>query len=187
MTVSEVSAGLIAMVEETLMRVMEDTVQRGREPTDAVMFTPGLGAHCRERLPGTDTPALSYLLLGALRGWADADRNTRVSAAEALRHIDLLLRAGAHKDLEQPRPQARGSDLTLARGVSERGPSPTASCRPARRSTRRPCWPTSAASSSTSGWRRSIAAASLSAAAAAATPTARPTNSRRGRSTSTAS
>ncbi|MFZ6182890.1 formylglycine-generating enzyme family protein [Nannocystis pusilla] len=126
MAVSEVSAGLIAMVEETLMRVMEDTTQRGREPTDAVMFTPGLGAHCRERLPGTDTPALSYLLLGALRGWADADRNTRVSAAEALRHIDLLLRAGAPKDPERPRPQARGSDLTLARGVRERGPSPTA-------------------------------------------------------------
>ncbi|PCC68412.1 Formylglycine-generating enzyme, required for sulfatase activity, contains SUMF1/FGE domain [Nannocystis exedens] len=123
MTVSEATAALMALVEKTLMRVMVDNAQRGREPSDTVVFTPGVGAHCRERLPGTDTPALSYLLLGALRGWADANRDAMVGAAEALRHTDLLLRAGAHGDPDPPRPQARGTDLTLAREVSERGPA----------------------------------------------------------------
>ncbi|WAS91355.1 formylglycine-generating enzyme family protein [Nannocystis punicea] len=126
-------AALMAMVEQTRMVVAWDIARRGREPTDAVAFTAGVGAHCRERLPGTDTPALSYLLLGALRGWADEDGDARVSAAEALRRIDLLLRAGTYGQPDRPRPEARGSDLTLARGVSERGPSVTAVQPPAAR------------------------------------------------------
>ncbi|MDC0667356.1 formylglycine-generating enzyme family protein [Nannocystis radixulma] len=111
------------IAEETRVRVGRDMVQRGREPADAVVFTAGTGAACREHLPGADTPALSYLLLGGLRGWADASGDGRVSASEALRHADLLLRAGAHGTGETPRPQARGADVTLAYDARERGPT----------------------------------------------------------------
>ncbi len=37
-----------------------------------------------ERLAGLDQPPFGYLLLGALRGWADTDKNERVTAGEAL-------------------------------------------------------------------------------------------------------
>lgn len=116
-------AELAALIEETEARMERDLSRRGREPTDAVVFTAGSGAACRERLPGTDSPALSYLLLGALRGWADESGDGRVSATEALRHVDLLLRAGSHGTGAPPRPQAHGADLTLAFETSERGPS----------------------------------------------------------------
>ncbi len=38
-------------------------------------------------LPELRQPAFSYLLLGALRGWADADDNKRVTAGEALDYV----------------------------------------------------------------------------------------------------
>jgi hypothetical protein len=38
-------------------------------------------------LPELRQPPFSYLMLGALRGWADADDNKRVTALEALRYV----------------------------------------------------------------------------------------------------
>jgi len=38
-------------------------------------------------LPDLRQPAFSYLLLGALRGWADADDNKRITALEALDYV----------------------------------------------------------------------------------------------------
>jgi SAM-dependent methyltransferase len=44
------------------------------------------------QLPGASRPALAYLLMGALRGWADRDHDRRVTAAEAADYVDLTLR-----------------------------------------------------------------------------------------------
>lgn len=43
-------------------------------------------------LPGASRPALSYLLMGALRGWGDQDHDGRVTAWEAAAYLDLTLR-----------------------------------------------------------------------------------------------
>lgn len=99
-----------------------DRELRRREPADVVVFTSGVGVHCTEELPGSGFPALSYLLLGALRGWADADADGRVTASEALGTVDRLLRAAGDRTAVGL-PEARGSDLVLARDVQERGPA----------------------------------------------------------------
>ncbi len=88
-----------------------------REPTDLVVFTSGVAPHCVEQLPGTATPALSYLLLGSVRGWADRDADGRVTASEALRTVEELLRGAGS------RPQARGADIVLARDAREARPA----------------------------------------------------------------
>src|SRR6185295_15650443 len=44
-------------------------------------------------LPGTDYPAFSYLMLGALRGWADENHDGGVTAAEANAYVKRELHA----------------------------------------------------------------------------------------------
>jgi hypothetical protein len=43
-------------------------------------------------LPGASRPALSYLLMGALRGWGDRDHDGRVTAWETAAYVDITLR-----------------------------------------------------------------------------------------------
>ena len=105
-----------------LARVREDSARSRREPADIAVFTAGLGGGCVEQLPGTVFPALSYLLLGGLRGWADRDHDGAVSAVELLMHATLLLRAGTSVP-PIPRPSSYGADIVLARGVQEQGPT----------------------------------------------------------------
>lgn len=92
------------------------------EPSDVAIFSAGLGSGCVEDLPGARFPALSYLLLGGLRGWADRDGNGNVRAVELLTHASLLLRAASPGE-PRPRPSLYGADLLLARRVTARGPS----------------------------------------------------------------
>ena len=54
-------------------------------------------------LPGGARPALSYLLMGALRGWGDRDHDGRVTAEETAAYLDVTLR------LLSPREGARRS------------------------------------------------------------------------------
>src|SRR5205814_7159532 len=42
-------------------------------------------------LPGASRPALSYLLMGALRGWGDRDHDGRVTSREAASYINAML------------------------------------------------------------------------------------------------
>ena len=43
-------------------------------------------------LPGASRLALSYLIMGALRGWGDRDHDGRVTASEVAAYVDLTLR-----------------------------------------------------------------------------------------------
>jgi len=113
---------LAAAVLATLNRVREDTARSRREPADVAVFSAGLGPGCVEQLPGTVFPALSYLLLGGLRGWADRDHDGAVSAVELLTQATLLLRAGTAAP-PSPRPSSYSADIPLARGVAEAGPT----------------------------------------------------------------
>ena len=69
-------------------------------------------------------PAFSYLVLGALRGWGDADNDGRVTATEAVDYANRALIAtvvGRSQTAE-----LAGPDLPLGRSGRERGPELTA-------------------------------------------------------------
>lgn len=70
-------------------------------------------------LPGQERPAFTYLLLGALRGWAD-EGSGEVSAEDAVVYVRRQLRGLPGR---QQTPEVYGaSHLVLARGVSEPDP-----------------------------------------------------------------
>lgn len=93
-----------------------------RQPADVAVYSAGLGPGCVAQLPGTQFPALSYLLLGGLRGWADLDGNGNVSTVELLRHAVRTLRALSPTP-RQPQPSLYGAEFPLARRVREPGPA----------------------------------------------------------------
>ncbi|MBI5623935.1 MAG: SUMF1/EgtB/PvdO family nonheme iron enzyme [Elusimicrobia bacterium] len=64
-------------------------------PQDArfVVLTAAKGNQFAGPLPGAKRPAFSYLLLGALRGWADSDHDGKVTAGEIFSFADEALRA----------------------------------------------------------------------------------------------
>jgi formylglycine-generating enzyme required for sulfatase activity len=96
--------------------------QSRHEPADVAIYSAGLGPGCVEQLPGTVFPALSYLLLGGLRGWADLDGNGNVSSVELLRQLVRTLRATS-PDPTIAQPSMYGADFPVARRVRERGPA----------------------------------------------------------------
>ncbi|RVU44038.1 hypothetical protein EA187_10815 [Lujinxingia sediminis] len=70
-------------------------------------------------LPGASRPAFSYLLLGALRGWASSE--TRVSARDAWSFTRRALR-GIPGRFQQTPSIFGNEELVLVRGASERNP-----------------------------------------------------------------
>ncbi len=69
-------------------------------------------------LPGLDRPAFSYLLLGALRGWGDADNDRSVTASEAIVYTeDALLALVSNR---QQQPELLGPRRRSGAGVGER-------------------------------------------------------------------
>jgi len=72
-------------------------------------------------LPGAERPAFSYLVLGALRGWGDADSDGVITASEAVSYAEGVLFEQATDRLQTPR--LRGSDRPLGRG-HESAPRP---------------------------------------------------------------
>lgn len=105
---------------ETAAQVGRDKDRSRNTPSDLVVLGAGAGAGCVEHLPGTRFPALSYLVLGGLRGWADRDGDAAVTAVEAL--------TGAHTQLHTllpgnpARPSVFAADIVLARNAIERAP-----------------------------------------------------------------
>ncbi len=99
---------------------LAEAARARRMPSDVAIFTAGYGPACAESLPGSDAPALSYLVLAGLRGWADRDGDGTVTATELLAHTATLLRAGS-TSVPLPSPSAFGADLALATGVREQG------------------------------------------------------------------
>jgi formylglycine-generating enzyme required for sulfatase activity len=73
-------------------------------------------------LPGLGRPALSYLALGALRGWADEDRDGRVSALETLNYAREALQTLVVGRSQTPELDARDPGVVLSERARERGP-----------------------------------------------------------------
>ena len=115
---------LASAVLETLNRVRTDTARSRREPADVAIFSAGSGPECVEHLPGTGFPALSYLVLGGLRGWADRDGDGTVTALDVITQVTLMLRAGLQgAPPPRPQPSSYSADIALVRGVTGSGPT----------------------------------------------------------------
>lgn len=73
-------------------------------------------------LPGENRPAFSYLLLGALRGWADSDTDGQVTVGEAHGYVDQALAALVTDRRQQAQLHAADPQVLLAQQRREVGP-----------------------------------------------------------------
>ncbi len=88
------------------------------------VFTAGRGDQFAGPLPGASRPAFSYLMLGALRGWADANRDGQVTEGEAVDYVDeqlAFLLSGKRSQSPELWTQDRNKPLLRGRSL-ERGP-----------------------------------------------------------------
>jgi hypothetical protein len=67
-------------------------------------------------------PAFSYMMLGALRGWADVDKDRRVTIMEAFRLTNDKLITLVKGRTQKPSIAGVQDDFVLADGVSDAGP-----------------------------------------------------------------
>lgn len=87
----------------------------------AVLFSAAQGDEFAGALPGAERPAFSYLLLGGLRGWADADGNGEVTAGELQSYAAGALRALLAGSRTQTPTVEGGKEASLGKGW-EKGP-----------------------------------------------------------------
>lgn len=90
-------------------------------PNVALVLSAGQSDQYAGPLPGADRPAFSYLVLGAMRGWGDDDRDGKVTAGEAVAYADGAMRAVLRGRSQTPqlRGRAHGAVLAIA---TEPGP-----------------------------------------------------------------
>jgi hypothetical protein len=74
-------------------------------------------------LPAEGRPAFSYLVLGALRGWGDTNRDGRVTAREAVDYAQRALFSLPLGRSQTPEISGANPDVVLSMGASESGPS----------------------------------------------------------------
>jgi len=72
-------------------------------------------------LPGEARPAFSYLALGALRGWGDADRDGRITAHEVVAYSAMAMTLTVRDRSQTPELSGQEGDRSLANG-RETGP-----------------------------------------------------------------
>ncbi len=94
------------------------------EVKEATVLTAGRARDIAGPLPGAERPAFSYLLLGAMRGWGDANGDGVVTSDEAVQYAqDALLMLDSGR---QQKPQASGTSQPLTAKIAhsklEKGP-----------------------------------------------------------------
>ncbi len=89
--------------------------------TEATVLAAGQGDEFAGPLPGLERPAFSYLVLGALRGWGDANGDGGVTASEAVEYAQGAMTALLQDRRQTPELLGQASDAPLSRG-SETGP-----------------------------------------------------------------
>jgi hypothetical protein len=97
-------------------------IRRTIIPSGVVLMTGAGDDELAGPLPGVspERPAFSYLVLGALRGWADKNKDGRVSAREAVSYTDSTLQATLDGAREQhPSLDASDPNLVLSDGTEE--------------------------------------------------------------------
>lgn len=89
-------------------------------PKSALVLTAAQSNQYAGALPGKDVPAFSYLVLGAMRGWGDADGNGEVTAAEAVEYSGGVMRSVIKGRSQSP---DIGGDASVVLGsAAEQGP-----------------------------------------------------------------
>lgn len=92
-------------------------------PKGAVVMTAAGADQFAGPLPGGARPAFSYLVLGALRGWADSDKSGSVTTEEAHRYASDVFETLVTGRRQQPQLYAPGGRAeVLTTGLGERGP-----------------------------------------------------------------
>ena len=115
------------------------------EASKATVLTAGTSREFAGALPGLGRPAFSYLLLGALRGWGDADQDGTVTVQEAADYARHALGTVVRGRTQTPqafgpttfalstRARERGPDLGAFLRAPTAGPVPTLHRPPGRR------------------------------------------------------
>ncbi|MBL8923713.1 MAG: caspase family protein [Myxococcaceae bacterium] len=86
-----------------------------------VQMTAGKSDEFAGPLPGYGRPAFTYLMLGALKGWGDANTDGVVTSREAVDYAQDVLRR-ILTDRNQT-PELTGEDVQLGQSLGEKGPS----------------------------------------------------------------
>ncbi len=73
-------------------------------------------------LPGRSRPAFSYLVLGALYGWGDTNKDGSVTAGEAVGYARDTMQALVKGRTQTPNIYGSAGDLSLVRGAGQTGP-----------------------------------------------------------------
>ena len=86
------------------------------------LMTAGTSSQFAGPLPGAARPAFSYLLLGALRGWGDRNRDGRVTAKEAIAYANKTLTSLPLGRSQHPQLMTTTPSFVLATSVHEPAP-----------------------------------------------------------------
>jgi hypothetical protein len=91
-------------------------------PASAAILSAGKSDEFAGPLPGLGRPAFSYLMLGAVRGWADANGDGKVTAKEATDYTRRVLVAVLKGRTQTPELDAHDGNLVLGEGATEHAP-----------------------------------------------------------------
>lgn len=91
-------------------------------PTKATVLTSSALHEYSGALPGGERPAFSYLLLGAMRGWGDANKDGVVTARESVAYAGIVLRTLPNNHEQHPSLSGPDQDVELSSNARE--PSP---------------------------------------------------------------
>lgn len=87
-----------------------------------ILFSAAQSNEFAGQLSGANRPAFSYLVLGGLRGWADADGDSWLSASEINSYASETLSATVFTHKQSPSLFGLGATM-ISRSGGERGPS----------------------------------------------------------------
>ncbi len=90
-------------------------------PSKTTLFSAGTAGEYAGALPGSQRPALSYLVLGGLRGWADTDGDGKVTSSELHAYASLVLRSLPNNHEQHPQI-ATDSEADVLESGKEKGP-----------------------------------------------------------------
>lgn len=100
--------------------------RKARKPTrakpSALLLAASASSEYAGQLADHERPAFSYLLLGALRGWADDDHDGAVTAKEAIQYTRDVLDAVLAQTRSQ-KPMWEGDETTVLANASEPDPA----------------------------------------------------------------